>query len=158
MEYEFSYSNIQIKIKYNKIVAIDALDIICLINQFFIVAFYRATYLVGYGQCSLRGTKFDLRVRNTVQWLYIGPTSTSSEVMCIAPTWITRILLLSLLLMHPVEFGLISGNHTSNYSWSMDDASKDCVCGRQYWLYYLIVSGSSDRWVSRSWIDVFRVK
>jgi len=35
MEYEFTYSNIPIKIKYNKIVAIDTLDIKCLINHFF---------------------------------------------------------------------------------------------------------------------------
>jgi len=67
MEYEFTYSNIQIKMKYNKIVAIEALDIKCLINHFFVVAFYRARYLAGYSQCLLRGTKVDLRVRSTVQ-------------------------------------------------------------------------------------------
>jgi hypothetical protein len=61
MEYEFTYSNIRFKMKYNKIVAIDALDIKCLINRFFVVASYR------YSQCSLRGTKVDVRVRSTVQ-------------------------------------------------------------------------------------------
>jgi len=34
MEYDFTYSNIPIKTKYNKIVAIDALDIKCLTNHF----------------------------------------------------------------------------------------------------------------------------
>ena len=86
MEYEFTYSDIPIKMKYNKIVTVDALDIKCLINHFFVVASYRARYLVGYSQCSLRGIKVDLRVRSTVQILYIGPTNTSSEVICIAPT------------------------------------------------------------------------
>ena len=55
MEYEFTYSNIPIKMEYNKIFAVDTLDIKCLINHFFIVASYRARYLVEYSQCSLRG-------------------------------------------------------------------------------------------------------
>ena len=66
MEYELNYSNIPIKIKYIKIIAIDALDIKYLIIHCFVVASYRARYLVGCSQCSLRGTKVDLRVRNTV--------------------------------------------------------------------------------------------
>jgi len=67
MEYEFTYSNIPIKTKYNNIIAINALDIKCLINHFFVVVSYRARYLVGYCQCSFRGTKVDLRVHSTVQ-------------------------------------------------------------------------------------------
>jgi len=67
MEYEFTYSNIPIKMKRNKIVAINELDTKCLINHFFVVASCKARYVVGYSQCSLCGTKVDLRVHSTVQ-------------------------------------------------------------------------------------------
>jgi hypothetical protein len=68
MAYEFTYSthNVPIKMQYNKPVAKDALDIKYLINHYFVVASYRTRYLVSRSQCSLRGTKVDLRVRSTV--------------------------------------------------------------------------------------------
>jgi len=71
MENKFTYPNKLIKMKFSKIFAINALNIKCLINHFFVfvVASFRARCLIGFSQCSLRGSKVDLLVHSTVRWL-----------------------------------------------------------------------------------------
>jgi hypothetical protein len=56
------------------------------------MASYRTRYLVRCIQCSVCGIKVNLWVHNTVQWLFDLP-STSSEVICITPTWTHRIVI-----------------------------------------------------------------
>jgi hypothetical protein len=51
MEYEFTYSNIPTKMKYNKIVAIDALDIKCLYKT------ADQKYLESFEMCAGEGWK-----------------------------------------------------------------------------------------------------
>jgi hypothetical protein len=83
MEYEFTFSIIPIKMKHNKIVAIDALDIKCLINHFLLrlpieLDIWLDTVNVHYVE--------PRSIYEFVALFNIGPMSTISDVICIAPT------------------------------------------------------------------------
>jgi hypothetical protein len=83
MEYEFTFSIIQNKMKHNNIVAIDALDIKSLINHFLLwlpieLDIWLDTVNVHYVE--------PRSIYEFIALFNIGPMSTISDVICIAPT------------------------------------------------------------------------
>jgi hypothetical protein len=84
MEYEFTYSNIPIKVKYNKIVAINTLNIEWLINNFLLCLPIELDIWLDIANVRHVETRSIYEFIALFDNYYFGPSSTSSEIICIA--------------------------------------------------------------------------